>query len=82
MYLPSYLELFTVDLLHDRVSLGTFPCFILDIMVALKCRSMKSRYPKNIYTCVQIFNMKSDSSEHIHLAHIEKKKQISRASNL
>ena len=43
MYLPSYLELFTVDLLHDRVSLGTFPCFILDIMVALKCRSMKSR---------------------------------------
>ena len=31
------------------------------------------RYPKKIYTYVQIFNMKSDSSGDIHLAHIEKK---------
>ena len=40
------------------------------------------RYPKKNFTCVQIFNMKSDSSEDIHLAHIEKKNQISRASSL
>ena len=40
------------------------------------------RNPKKIYTYVQIFNMKSDSSGDIHLAHIEKKNQISRASNL
>ena len=34
---------------------------------------MSIRYPKKFYSCVQIFNMKSDSNGDIHLAHIEPK---------
>ena len=34
---------------------------------------MYVRYPKKNFTCVQIFNMKSDSNEDIHLAHTEPK---------